>query len=156
MWFLIISENNLPGPQQQRSKVPFDPTPRTKILLRNSIVLFCFFFYKFPQWSGALLRTRHSGKREALLLTWGATAALTRQLMPFTCPFQNASLRTVEYKGGSGRSERGSRAAQIRPPQSWRRGRGKGGVSSRLPLSPPCWVNFKLMLLSPWQPWLPY
>lgn len=42
LWFLIISENNLPGPQQQRSKVPFDLTPRTKIRLQKCQTSFFF------------------------------------------------------------------------------------------------------------------
>lgn len=132
LWFLIISENNLPGPQQQRSKVPFDLTPRTKIRLRKcqTSIFFPLSFHdglvRYCGQEQTLQWTRHSGKCDAWQLTWGAAAALTRQQMPFMCPFPNASLRTVEYEEGSGQSERRSRAAQIRAPLPWRREAGEG------------------------------
>lgn len=78
-------------------------------------------------WCDAADESRRCSGRDtvgkAWLLMWGAAAALTRQQMPFTCPFPNASLRTVEYEGGSGQSER---AARIRAPLSWRWEAGEG------------------------------
>lgn len=131
MWFLIISENNLPGPQQQSSKGPFDLTPRTNIPLSENVKhLFSPPLTFHNGVRDTMAKSRRCGGRDPL---WKRSArrraegraALTETTNALCVSFSNATPRSVEEEGGSGQS-RGSRAAQMGAPVSSQRKSGEG------------------------------
>lgn len=132
LWFLIISENNWPGPQQQRSKVLLDPTPRTKTSLSENVKHRFVFFFSVSTMIWCDAESTCSSRRDTVANVGGRRDSdeTTNALYVSFSKCQSASCWIRRRKWSIWERIKGS--------GGW----GKGGVSPRLPLSSPKWLNF--------------